>query len=363
MGWCTPISDGPLYGGLFLDGFCRRWGLRPSAAAAADARRLARGLVALAECSPVAGFVARCFSEDGRSYYPASSEDQVLPWAYGLWRYWRSPLPDAAEKVRIAGLIRRMVAGIEELGWRVPCDPTAFGFRGHFLGAKHKDAARLLFLNRLLHDLTGDERWARNYRKLALERVGPGPKNRLEWCAEGMEFVNSAVEVIATHETASVSRSLWTSSLAQAALRGLWELEDDPAWRDAYARGLNRNARAARPHCARGRAHAQGSRGTFEVDWRFLNETWRSQVNCDEAIVLARSQLPVWEARSVRSRWEDDTMREPLFAAWIALQAVDNGLRREVVAEVRRLLHFYRWESLFTAGFGIVVGIDHWFQD
>lgn len=281
-----------------------------------------------------------------------------MPWVYGLWRYARSGLPDERERREIVVLLEETVAAVEAHGWQVPCDPPAFGYRGSYVRAKHKDATRLLFLNLALHELTGRERWRENYRRLAAERIGDEQRSRVEWCAAGMEFVSSAAEVIATNETASVSRSLWTSSLAQAALRGLWELETDRAWRTAYVRGLTANARAAAPHLARHRLHAAGGPEGFEVDWRFLNATWRPQANCDEAIVLARSQLPSWEKRNPRAHWEDDTMREPLFAAWIVALAPDATVHRDHGEEITRMLSAYRWEQLYTGGFLIAICVQ-----
>ncbi len=358
MSWCTPISDGPLYGGLLLDGLCLRWRQQRTSGAAAQARQIARGLLALAQAGRTPGFVARGFATDGRSYYPASSEDQVMPWVYGLWRYARSGLPDEAEKREIVRILEETVTAVAAHGWQVPCDPPEFGYRGNFFRPKHKDAARLLFLNLAMHELTGRPRWLDEYRRVAAERVGPEARTRVEWCADGMEFVSSAAEVISANETASVSRSLWTSSLAQAALRGLWEMERDPIRRKAYARGLMKNARAASPHLERHRFYGGGGLGGFDVDWRFLNSTWRVQANCDEAIVLARSQLPHWEKRNPRSHWEDDTMREPLFAAWIVALSPDVSLRRQHGDEIARMLAGYRWEELNTCGFLIALCVQ-----
>lgn len=358
MSWCTPISDGGLYGGFLLDGLCLRWRAQPTAVAAAQARQIARGLVALGRAGKTPGFVARGFAADGRSFYPASSEDQVMPWFYGLWRYVRSGLPAEAERREIITLLEDTVLAVEGHGWQVPCDPSSFGFRGNYVGARHKDATRLLFLNLALHELTGRERWLESYGRLAEERIGPEQRTRVEWCATGMVFVNSAAEVIVATETASVSRSLWTSSLAQAALRGLWEMEKDPSRRATYARGLTANAQAAGPHLARHRLHAAGGPPDFEVDWRFLNATWRPQANCDEAIVLSRSQLPLWEKRNPRGHWEDDTMREPLFAAWIIALAADAAVRREHEAEMAAMLNVYRWDRLYTGGFLIALCVQ-----
>ncbi|MFO1452239.1 MAG: hypothetical protein U1F61_29000 [Opitutaceae bacterium] len=359
MSWCTPISDGPLTGGLLLDGLCLRWQARRTRETASQARQIARGLVALGRAGRTPGFVARGFASDGRGFYPASSEDQVMPWVYGLWRYARSELPEPSERREIAALLEGCVRALEKHTWQVPCEPLEFGYRGNFIRAKHKDTTRLLFLNRALHELTGRTVWLDNYRRLAEERIGPEQRTRIEWCSAGMEFVNSTAEVIPTKETASVSRSLWTSSLAQAALRGLWELETDPGWRREYARGLSLNARAARPHLAPVHEHAAEPTQAFDGDWRALNPTWKPQVNCDEAIILGRSQLPLWEKQNPRLRWEDNTVREPLFAAWIIALGSSAEDHQGLDGQVGAMLARFRWPTLVTSGFAIVVNVRH----
>ena len=87
--------------------------------------------------------------------------------------------------------------------------------------------------------------------------------------------------------------------------------------------------------------------------------TWRAQVNCDEAIVLGRSQLPLWEQRNPRLRWEDNTVREPLFAAWIMALGSSAEDREGLEEQTREMLARFRWPTLFTSGFAIVVNLRH----
>jgi len=359
MSWCTPISDGPLTGGLLLDGLCLRWQARPTKEGAAVTRQIARGLVALGRAGRTPGFVARGFAADGRGFYPASSEDQVMPWIYGLWRYARSELPEPSERREIVALLEGCVRALQTHAWQVPCEPPEFGYRGNYIRAKHKDTTRLLFLNLALHELTGRTVWLDTYQKLARERIGPEQLTRVEWCSAGMDFVNSTAEVIPTKETASVSRSLWTSSLAQASLRGLWELETDSGWRREYARGLSVNARAAKPHLTPVREHAAEPARSFDGDWRVLNKTWKPQANCDEAIILGRSQLPLWEEHNPRLRWEDNIVREPLFAAWIIALGSSAEDRKGIDGQVNEMIARFQWSKLITSGFAIVVNLRY----
>ncbi|MGV3755184.1 MAG: hypothetical protein ACO1QS_07360, partial [Verrucomicrobiota bacterium] len=87
MSWSTPIEDGAFFGGLYLAGLCLRYAQRKEAETEQKARRIAAGLMKLAEAGTTPGFVARGIGADGRAHYPASSEDQVFPWFYGLYAY------------------------------------------------------------------------------------------------------------------------------------------------------------------------------------------------------------------------------------------------------------------------------------
>ncbi|WP_050028394.1 hypothetical protein [Verrucomicrobium sp. BvORR034] len=349
MSWSTPIEDGPFFGGLYLAALCQRWQVLRTPEAAKSARRIAGGLVKLAKVGQTPGFVARGLASDGRSHYPASSEDQFFPWLYGLWHFVKSDLPSETEKREVHALMEKHVLAVEEHQWRVPCDPPAFGFRGDFLRPKATDAARLLFIHRIMHTLTGQERWRLRYRELAQEKVGKVPRSRLEWCAAGLAL-----------DPPEVGESfLWTSSMSQAALRTLWKTEEDPQWKKAYAQGLSATARAAVPHLARRYKYRRDNKSTFDIDWRFLNQHWIAQADCDAAIQLARTQLPKWAEHSPRSPWEDDCMREPLFAAWMISLSADDDVMAETYSRVTELLSTYEWGGLYTSLFFIAVAVHY----
>lgn len=343
MSWSTPIEDGPFFGGLYLSGLCRRWESRRDEESAACARLIAAGLTALAEASPTPGFVPRGFGLDGRCHYPISSEDQVFPWFHGLWRYLRSGLPAAAERRAIADLLAATIGAVSRHGWRIPCARPELGYRGSYIRPTMYDSSRLLFLHRALAEVTGDPQWLAGYHQRLAERVGKDGRTRLELCARGMEYGSPD----------QPDTCLWTTAMAQAALAGLAELETDPERRAAYRQGLVASARRAVPHLARHRRFDPALGRDFTVDWRFLNEHWRPQATSEEAIALARSQLPLWAARNPRSPHEDDTMREPLFAAWIIALAHDPALLAEQAGNLRALLAHYPWPELFTATFFI----------
>jgi hypothetical protein len=347
MSWSTPIEDGPFFGGLYLDGLCNRWRLRRDEESAEKVHRIAAGLMQLAERSETPGFVPRGLGEDGKSHYPASSEDQAFPWFYGLWCYLRSGLASASMRTRMEEKLRSTVLALESHQWRVPCARPEYGYRGTFVRPTAHDAARFLFLLRAMHELTGEARWLTQYHERLQEKIGPGRKSRLEICAAGLEYGGHG-----KRET-----YLWTHSMSQAALRGLADAETDSAIRDAYLRGLMASAERAATHLDRAWRYDPANQFAFDTDWRFLNASWKPQANCEEAISLGRAQLPLWADRNPRSPYEDDTVREPLFATWIICLAGKETQERLLGAKLQEMLARYQWRGMYTATFFVVVNL------
>lgn len=343
MSWSTPIEDGPFFGGLYLSGLCHRWEARRDEESADRARRIAMGLVALAQASPTPGFVPRGFGSDGCCHYPISSEDQVFPWFYGLWCYLRSGLPTTGERETVIDLLQATIAAVRQHGWRIPCAKPELGYRGSYIRPTMYDSSRLLFLHRALYDLTSDAQWEEGYRRHLDERVGQRNRTRLELCAEGMVY----------GPPEQPDTCLWTTAMAQAALAGLVQMETDSLIRSSYQQGLVASAERAAAHLFRYLRFDPEMGRDFTVDWRFLNAAWHPQATSEEAIALARSQLPLWAARNPRSPHEDDTMREPLFAAWIIALAHRPALLARHRDTIGRLLCHYPWSQLYTATFFI----------
>jgi hypothetical protein len=349
MGWSSPIEDGPFFGGLYLDGLCNRWRARRDEESAEKARRIAAGLMRLAGFSNTPGFVPRGIGADGESFYPASSEDQVFPWFYGLWRYLATGLSSREEQAEIEAKLVETGRAVASHDWRVPCVTTEYGFRGSFLRPSAHDAARLFFLLRVMAKLTGEERWMEEYRSRFDEAIGKPSRPRGEILSEGLEF---------DAQPGGKSR-VWTHSMSQAALRELPEVEEDAAIRELFRSALLASARRAVPYLEHAKGYARDNDLLFEIDWRFLNASWRPQANCDEAIALGREQLPMWAERNPRSPWEDETMREPLFAAWMIRLANDPGLNRDHETAIQGLLERYDWSGLYTASGFIAVNLAY----
>lgn len=359
LGWWTPIENGAFFGGLYLDGLCNRWKVRRSEEAAREAGRIAAGLMKLGEAGTVPGFVARGFAGDGQSHWLASSSDQTYPWFYGLWRYATSGLPDAAERERVTSALERVALGLEANGWKMPCDREGFGHFGHWTGGfagtkgtlsgaepQFDAAARLLFVLRALHNLTGKERWLAQYREHLHGKPHGSERTRLEICAGGVAYV-------APGEPPRYPESppIWTSASSQAALRALVEMEEDPEIRVQFQRGLDTNAAGAARFIPKFRDYDNDNALAFDINWRALNAVWRPQAEIGEAVKLATEQYRLWNRQSPRRVAEADAMRDPLFAAWIVALSGNGRLIGDARAEIDAALAHYRWEKLHTCLF------------
>lgn len=361
LGWSSPIENGAFFGGLYLDALCNRWRQTREEATARRARAIASGLIQLASIGSTAGFVARGISTDGASHYAASSSDQTFPWFYGLWRYCRSGLPTAAERAKGERLLERVITAIEANAWCMPCDRPKFGHFGRWLGGfagskgiltgaepDFDAAARLLFVHRALHQITGEKRWLAGYHTLLRERASDSARSRLDVITAGVPYVPPG-----TPARFPASPAIWTSASSQAGLRALLELEDDPELRAAFQQGLSANARRVQPYIELAGSYDNASEANYTADWRPLNNQWSPQASIEEAVQLGNRQKPVWLALSPRRARETERMRDPLFAAWIVALSGDEAVLREARPAIRRALCHFDWKRLFTSLFFI----------
>lgn len=338
LAWWCPAENGAFFNGLYIDGLLNRWKATGDPEDRNKAQKIAEGLMKLAEVAYRPGFVARGIAEDGRSHHALGSDDQTAPWFYGLWKYWQSGLADSAVKARILSLFTAAAERIEQLGWRMPADQGQYAFRGSWAEGHFIQAARVLFMLKLMERLTGEARWGRLYRETG-EAVPEGSdQSRFQWCGYGIQD----------------DSEYWTSASSQACLRELAELEEDPNLQQLYRTGLKVNARRALAYIQAEIRNPYDNDNTvaFETDWRFLNEWWEPQATVEDSLRVASIQSQQWDLRSPRKPFEGRYVREPLFAAWfVVLGAEDGRLDEEAVEPIRRLLSQYEWERLYYSIF------------
>ncbi|MBN8215978.1 MAG: hypothetical protein J0L75_05015 [Spirochaetes bacterium] len=343
LAWWSPIENGAFFTGLYLAGLCRRHEQGSNAQDRERARVLARGLLSLARTRSDSGFIARGLAPDGMAFHTVTSSDQIAPWFYGLWRYLRSGLPHADERVEILGVFRKTADDLYRGGWQIPTGPgmPAGSTFGNWVWKDFRGAPRLLFVCRAMADLTGDPVWEDRYRRYCAETPLRALTNRLAVIAEGMGRDVRG-------EDPALAENCWVYVVSQAMVAALLEMETDSATAQAYRKSLEATAAQVYPLLADIRFFRSLP---VSVDWRSL-KYWKVQASPKEAEALAARQYIDW--MSPGRMHETRFMREPLCAAWISMFATNAEYRRRALwtlGTARALLNPEKLTtSLFFAG-------------
>lgn len=340
IGWWSPIENGPMFTGLYLPAACERARRSGAPADREQARRLAAGLMKCASVSDVPGFIARGVGSDGVCHYPLSSDDQTHPWFYGLHAYLKSGIPTDAEREKIVAKVREVASALQATGWRIPCAGSFKGdFRGGFGGHLFRDAVRLAYLLRAVHDITGDRIWLDRYHEALAERPEGNAKTRLEICAEGYPFDREAIKYIDQSQ-------LWIYVGCQGSLARLIAMETDEQLQANYLAGRAVNAEHALPMIGTHTTFDNADTKVFgNVDWRAVYSTWFPQKTQADAEKL--SKVANHAVRGERKVYESRWMRNPLAAAAI-VALLGDGTER---ATIERALRHYDYSKLNMAEF------------
>lgn len=337
LGWWAPIENGAMFNGMYLEAIVNRWRVTKDAGAEAKARRLMEGLLFLNSISEVEGFVGRGVSNDGRSHYAIGSNDQTFPWFYGLWYYLCSDLVTKEERKRIVSHLETTAEAIVKLKWQMPAEEP-FGVRGSFGGYNFEGAPRILFVCKMMHQVTGNAKWDAMYREGLMARGGKDRNlSRIELCEHGMTFDRH--------------KHSWTACSGVCALRGLWEMEADEGLRSRYSLGLQRSADLAMESLPIAEEWDNADTSHFEHNWRVMNEQWKPQKTIREAHDLALKQFKAISKAAPRRGLETHLVREPCFAAWIVTLAPDEALLRSRAAAVKKVITRYDYTKLIYSQF------------
>ena len=332
MGWWSPIENGPMFTGPYLEVVCVRARRTGSAADRALARKLAGGLMRAASISEVKGMIVRGFGTDGACHYPLGSEDQTIPWFYGLHAYWRSGIPSAEEKKAVAEKVREVAEALADNDWKCPCDGAFAGqSRGRFMdsGLVFRGAAHSLFLLRAVWEMTGDDAWLKRYESALGKRQKATSLTMLEVCREGW------VTDLAKFPMAD-GGGMWIYVCAQGCLARLAEM--DPANATYFRAGLERNAGRARKAMAGAAEFSNKIERPFKyANWR-TGYRWRPQKTQKDADEVQRTGDP--SILGTRKQYERRTMTLPLSAAAVCAFA---GVARD---EVERTLRSYDYSQI-----------------
>jgi hypothetical protein len=328
IGWWSPIENGPMFTGLYLPAACEHARRSGNPIDKANAHSLAQGLLKCASVSNVPGFIARGFGTDGHCHYPLGSDDQTHPWFYGLHAYLQSGIPSVVERAQIVLKMKEVANVLETTTWNCPCDGAFQGqFRGSFKGPMFRDAARYLFMLRVMYEVTRDGVWLNRYRKAFAERPAGSNQTRAEICAAGYDLDRKAIEGIEVH-------SLWIYVGAQGSLAGLTALETDESIRARYRTGLTSDvSHSLAPSEAFKEFNNNDTKVFGNADWRAGYPNWFPQKTQADALRL--SETGDKEKLGERKSYETRYMRNPLAAAAIIALGGD-GTGRDAVENAIR---------------------------
>jgi len=329
LSWWTPIENGAFFNGLYLDALCTKWALYSAEETRTEIRTLVRGLLLLQDVGERTGFIARGISTDGGTHYPLGSSDQTFPWLYGLWKYLRSGVPNEAERTDIVGRMDTVVREAKALGWHMPAEEP-YAHAGDWCSECFREVARLVFANRIMLELTGEEFWQDSFQQVLEYTFGDGMNT--------LGFLAADAADLPFHYT-------WINASSVAAVRELYRLEQAPEAKAVYRECLRQAGRSAVEYVPRFRDFRHGN-ARFSGNWRCMNPMWREQQTVEEAVKLAAEQLQVWSEECPAIARDKRHMMYPLFAAWIVLLSEDEELIDAALNDIKKALVSYDWESL-----------------
>jgi len=342
LGWFQPIENGAMFTGNYMDAAILRWQHSKHLEDADRARRLMEGLLLLASISEVKGFIGRGVSTDGKAHFAMGSDDQTAPWFWGLWRYLDSGLATNPERERIVGKLIETADAIVALGWRMPAEPP-FGTRGSFAHFNFESVARQLFVMKMMHVVTGQAMWDAMYREALRQHGGDENISKQEICRRGMVFWYARTPK-QTHN--------WTSASGVAALRGLWELEEDAALKEAYAEGLRASATLAAKTLSQAEQFDPNDPSAFSQDWRSaMLPHWKPQQTAKEAQDMAGIQSREFARMSPRRLKENSVIRESSAAAWIVTLCPDPAVVTPLADAIERVIRQFDYRRLYYCTF------------
>lgn len=309
FGWWTPIEDGSFFTGLYLAAACERAKFTDSDIDKDKARILAQGLLKMASISDVPGFIARGVSTDGRTHFPIGSNDQTIPWFYGLYSYLKTDIPSAEERVIIEKKLVEVVDAVRRSDWKFPSAGMFTGdFRDNLLHDRFLEVPCYLFLLRATYELTGENSWLEWYKNALLEYPEGATKTRAEICATGIVYDRAMWGERRDY--------LWIYVVKQASLVELARMEEDASIKANFQKGIENNRAYVMEFVKQYSEFDNNDTKKFgNVNWRECYPTWYPQFTKEEAIELSRKRDS--EKAGERKKYERNLMTNPLAAASI----------------------------------------------
>jgi len=248
-GWGTGMEDCAISGGAMLSMICDRFEATRDATLRQSAEKVFAGMVLLGTLSPSEGFVIRgVCPADQRSHYCESSRDQYTWYAYGLWRYYHSPLSGDAEKAKMRKIIAAICARLERKvtaknDWHIGREDGTFdGLVDKMWNVLAHEAARLPMIYAIGADLTGDRRWRELARRFA-------PEAAMQSKGDSTKIAYALLQ-------------------EQISLESLYELEESPELKRQWLGAMRLVSARASVFLGNCRGYRIPDAGKANLDWR-----------------------------------------------------------------------------------------------
>lgn len=337
LAWWTPIEDGAFFTGIYLTGECDRYLSRRGPATGEEIRKLVSGLYKLQDVGTTPGFIARGVADDGRSHYPASSNDQNIPWILGLWRYLATDIPTAAERTECRDRLLGHIRALQRANWTIPGETPGFE-RGSMLyedGLEGRlSSVHLSIVTRILAALVPEEE--NLYRRVMTEKLQNG-RTRQEIIEAGF------MELKYWHG--------WFTSTSQYAVRELLRLETDQELKERFRRSLAATGREATALIPSYRNYQPGRQRAFTPEWRVMLSAWQPHTTSAEAVKIAGPEHDIWNEACPAVKEDKDTMMSSLSTAWIVMMSGDQELIDAWLPEIISAVRHFDYDNLHYGAF------------
>ena len=321
--WNTPIENGGFFNGDLLTGLCDLYEKFPSAKLKSQMQKLFRGLCRLQDCSPVKGCILRGLADDGKSFYPASSNDQVIPFLLGLWRFSRSEADAQEEKAECRRRCYETVSALKDNHWIVPGARKGFE-RGNIAAKAPYDMGHILLAAMILDHEAPQEI--------------PEVDRILE---ERKEIVFAGYPDIPAHNCWFSSHNFYILSMVS---------EVCPAHREGIKRALRITAEGAAKGIGRWKQYVPGL--TFTPDWHPLNSLWHEQKNSKDGNAVTGAPFwELWTKTCPAVMNERESIMPAFAAAWIVLLSGDDEIIARAEPEILEALDHVPFDALYYAPF------------
>ena len=321
--WNTPIENGAFFNGDLLIGLCDLYEKCPSEKLRDQIRRLVRGLFVLQDKSPVKGCILRGISGDGKSFYPASSDDQVAPFLLGLWRFSQSGASTPEEKAECRRRCRETALALKNNHWIIPGARPGFD-RGNIAGRAPFNMCNILLATHIL-DRTNPEGTPE------FERV----------FEERKEIVFAGYPDLPSHFCWFTAHNYYTLSMLA---------EEYPAYREQMKKSLRITGEAASKWISDWKKYVPGL--AFTSDWHPLNSLWHEQKNSKDSVDITGT--PLWELwkKVCPAVMNERTSIMPAFAAaWIVLLSGDEEIIAKAGPDILEALSRVPFDDLYYVPF------------